>query len=110
MGLGRKANQQVTSHGLFDVHVKAVGYTHIDDHHINEDVALAIGTVLLSALGDKKGIDRFGDFTAPVDEALIHVSLLAGKNSHYIIEETFKAFARALRQPTEYDPRRRGTM
>lgn len=39
--------QQLASHGLFDVHVKAVGDTHIDDHHTNEDVALAIGTVIL---------------------------------------------------------------
>ncbi|CAJ2674296.1 unnamed protein product [Trifolium pratense] len=147
---------QLASHGLFDVHVKATGDTHIDDHHTNEDVALAIGTALLQALGDRKGINRFGDFSAPLDEALIHVSLdlsgrphlsynldiptqrvgtydtqlvehffqslvntsgmtlhirqLAGRNSHHIIEATFKAFARALRQATEYDPRRRGTV
>uniref|UniRef100_A0A1J3CVI8 imidazoleglycerol-phosphate dehydratase n=1 Tax=Noccaea caerulescens TaxID=107243 RepID=A0A1J3CVI8_NOCCA len=106
---------------------------------------------LLNALGERKGINRFGDFTAPLDEALIHVSLdlsgrpylgynleiptqrvgtydtqlvehffqslvntsgmtlhvrqLAGKNSHHIIEATFKAFARALRQATESDLR-----
>ncbi|XP_059632504.1 imidazoleglycerol-phosphate dehydratase, chloroplastic-like isoform X1 [Cornus florida] len=122
---------QLASHGLFDVHVKATGDIHIDDHHTNEDVALAIGTALLKALGDRKGINRFGDFSAPLDEALIHVSLLvehffqslvntsgmtlhirqlAGKNSHHIIEATFKAFARALRQATEYDPRRHGTV
>ncbi|XP_043715493.1 imidazoleglycerol-phosphate dehydratase 1, chloroplastic-like isoform X4 [Telopea speciosissima] len=122
---------QLASHGLFDVHVRASGDIHIDDHHTNEDVALAIGTSLLQALGDRKGINRFGDFSAPLDEALIHVSLLvehffqsvvntsgmtlhirqlAGKNSHHIIEATFKAFARALRQATEYDPRRRGSV
>jgi len=38
--------QQLASHGLFDIHVKATGDTHIDDHHTNEDVALAIGTVI----------------------------------------------------------------
>ncbi|XP_042517928.1 imidazoleglycerol-phosphate dehydratase 2, chloroplastic isoform X3 [Macadamia integrifolia] len=122
---------QLASHGLFDVHVRATGDIHIDDHHTNEDVALAIGTSLLQALGDRKGINRFGDFSAPLDEALIHVSLLvehffqsvvntsgmtlhirqlAGKNSHHIIEATFKAFARALRQATEYDPRRRSSV
>ncbi|KAL3812622.1 hypothetical protein ACJIZ3_013890 [Penstemon smallii] len=147
---------QIASHGLFDVYVKATGDIHIDDHHTNEDVALAIGTALLQALGDRKGINRFGDFSAPLDEALVHVSLdlsgrphlgydlriptervgnydtqlvehffqslvntsgmtlhirqLAGKNSHHIIEATFKAFARALRQATEYDPRRRGSI
>ncbi|GJT74157.1 imidazoleglycerol-phosphate dehydratase [Tanacetum coccineum] len=66
---------QLASHGLFDVHVKAVGDIHIDDHHTNEDVALAIGMALLNALGDRKGINRFGDFTAPLDEALVHVTL-----------------------------------
>ncbi|CAK9170699.1 unnamed protein product, partial [Ilex paraguariensis] len=66
---------QLASHGLFNVHVKATGDIHIDDHHTNEDVALAIGTALLQALGDRKGINRFGDFSAPLDEALIHVSL-----------------------------------
>uniref|UniRef100_A0A3N7FFS6 Imidazoleglycerol-phosphate dehydratase n=1 Tax=Populus trichocarpa TaxID=3694 RepID=A0A3N7FFS6_POPTR len=136
---------RLSSHGLFDVHVRATGDIHIDDHHTNEDVALAIGTALLQALGDRKGINRFGDFSAPLDEALIHVSLiclaghiwvmickfllrelehmilsykrmfqcgpqLAGRNSHHIIEATFKAFARALRQATEYDPRRLGTV
>ncbi|XP_052207191.1 uncharacterized protein LOC127811404 isoform X3 [Diospyros lotus] len=71
---------QLASHGLFDVHVKATGDTHIDDHHTNEDVALAIGTALLQALGDRRGINRFGDFSAPLDEALIHVSLdLSGR-------------------------------
>ncbi|XP_010488270.1 PREDICTED: imidazoleglycerol-phosphate dehydratase isoform X2 [Camelina sativa] len=147
---------QLASHGLFDVHVRATGDVHIDDHHSNEDIALAIGTALLKALGERKGINRFGDFTAPLDEALIHVSLdlsgrpylgynleiptqrvgtydtqlvehffqslvntsgmtlhirqLAGENSHHIIEATFKAFARALRQATEDDPRRGGTI
>ncbi|KAL8490841.1 hypothetical protein ACS0TY_022737 [Phlomoides rotata] len=71
---------QLASHGLFDVHVKATGDIHIDDHHTNEDVALAIGTALLQALGDRKGINRFGDFSAPLDEALVHVSLdLSGR-------------------------------
>ncbi|GER25080.1 imidazoleglycerol-phosphate dehydratase [Striga asiatica] len=71
---------QLASHGLFDVHVKATGDIHIDDHHTNEDVALAIGTSLLQALGDRKGINRFGDFSAPLGEALVHVALdLSGR-------------------------------
>ncbi|GJU80104.1 retrovirus-related pol polyprotein LINE-1 [Tanacetum coccineum] len=52
-------NNSVFSHGLFDVHVKAVGDIHIDDHHTNEAVALAIGMALLNALGDRKEINRF---------------------------------------------------
>lgn len=71
---------QIASHGLFDVNVKAKGDLHIDDHHTNEDIALALGTALLQALGDRKGISRFGDFTAPLDEALVHVVLdLSGR-------------------------------
>ncbi|KAI8525292.1 hypothetical protein RHMOL_Rhmol13G0219600 [Rhododendron molle] len=68
--------KQLASHGLFDVHVKATGDIHIDDHHTNEDVAIAIGTALLHELGDRKGINQFGEFSAPLDEALIHVSLV----------------------------------
>ncbi|KAL4437108.1 hypothetical protein ABPG75_004247 [Micractinium tetrahymenae] len=147
---------QLASHGLFDVAVEAEGDTWIDDHHTNEDIALALGTALAQALGDRKGIHRFGDFTAPLDEALVHVVLdlsgrphlscnleipterigsyetqlvehffqslvntsgmtlhirqLAGKNSHHIVEATFKAFARALRHACETDPRRAGTI
>ncbi|KAI5017157.1 hypothetical protein ZWY2020_037535, partial [Hordeum vulgare] len=66
---------QLASHGLFDVYVKATGDTHIDDHHSNEDIALAIGTALLQALGDRKGINRFAHFTAPLDEAAVEVIL-----------------------------------
>ncbi|KAI5019210.1 hypothetical protein ZWY2020_044098 [Hordeum vulgare] len=67
---------QLASHGLFDVYVKATGDTHIDDHHSNEDIALAIGTALLQALGDRKGINRFAHFTAPLDEAAVEVILV----------------------------------
>ncbi|XP_058746183.1 imidazoleglycerol-phosphate dehydratase, chloroplastic-like [Vicia villosa] len=67
---------QLASHGLLDVHVKAIGDIHIDDYHTNEDIALAIGTALLQALGDRKGINWFGNFSAPHDEALVNVSLV----------------------------------
>ncbi|XP_025982800.1 imidazoleglycerol-phosphate dehydratase, chloroplastic-like [Glycine soja] len=71
---------QLASHGLFDVHVKATGDVHIDDHHTNEDVSLLHLQALLQALGDRKGINRVGNFSAPLDEALIHVSLdLSGR-------------------------------
>lgn len=145
---------QISSHGLFDITVKATGDTWIDDHHTVEDIALAFGSAFSQALGDRKGIHRFGEFSAPLDEALTHVVLdlsgrphlscdlqipaqkigtfdtelvehffqsftntsgttlhirqLAGKNSHHIVEATFKAFARALRRATEYDERRQG--
>tara|TARA_B100000965_G_scaffold390527_1_gene397644 strand:+ start:110 stop:721 length:612 start_codon:yes stop_codon:yes gene_type:complete len=65
--------QQLSSHGLFDIKVRANGDTHIDDHHTNEDVGIAIGQALSKALGDRVGIKRFGHFLAPLDEALIQV-------------------------------------
>ncbi|WP_435735692.1 imidazoleglycerol-phosphate dehydratase HisB [Cellulosimicrobium sp. PMB13] len=57
-------------HSLIDLTVEATGDTHIDAHHTVEDVAIAIGEALRVALGDKRGISRFGDATVPLDEAL----------------------------------------
>ncbi|MDC0833414.1 Imidazoleglycerol-phosphate dehydratase [Geitlerinema sp. FC II] len=66
---------QIASHGLIDLEVKAVGDWEIDDHHTNEDVGITLGQALAQALGDRKGIVRFGHFVAPLDEALIQVAL-----------------------------------
>jgi imidazoleglycerol-phosphate dehydratase len=66
---------QISSHGLFDLNVKATGDIEIDDHHTNEDVGITLGMALAQALGDRKGIVRFGHFIAPLDEALVQVSL-----------------------------------
>lgn len=66
---------QISSHGLIDLEIEAKGDTHIDDHHTNEDVGITLGQSLAIALGDRKGIVRFGHFIAPLDEALIQVSL-----------------------------------
>ncbi|MFZ4804885.1 MAG: imidazoleglycerol-phosphate dehydratase HisB [Synechococcus lacustris] len=147
---------QLASHGLLDLVISARGDTHIDDHHSNEDVGIAVGQALAQALGDRRGIQRFGHFVAPLDEALVQVALdcsgrphlsynleipapkigsydselvkeffvavvnnsgltlhirqLAGVNSHHIVEACFKAFARALRQAVEIDPRRAGAV
>lgn len=68
---------QLASHGLFDVTVQATGDIHIDDHHTNEDIGLALGTALSQALGDRKGINRFGHFVAPLDEAIVQVTLVS---------------------------------
>ena len=57
-------------HSLIDLTVKATGDTHIDAHHTVEDVAIVLGEALRTALGDKRGIARFGDATVPLDEAL----------------------------------------
>ena len=66
---------QIASHGLFDLEVRATGDIEIDDHHTNEDVGITLGMALRQALGDRKGITRFGHFIAPLDEALVQVSL-----------------------------------
>jgi len=66
---------QIASHGLFDLDVQAIGDYEIDDHHTNEDVGITLGMALHKALGDRKGIVRFGHFVAPLDEALIQVAL-----------------------------------
>ena len=66
---------QISSHGLIDLNIKATGDIEIDDHHTNEDVGITLGMALAQALGDRKGIVRFGHFVAPLDEALIQVAL-----------------------------------
>jgi imidazoleglycerol-phosphate dehydratase len=66
---------QISSHGLFDLEIEATGDIHIDDHHTNEDVGITLGMALAKALGDRKGIVRFGHFVAPLDEALVQVAL-----------------------------------
>lgn len=66
---------QISSHGLFDLEIKATGDIEIDDHHTNEDVGITLGMALGEALSDRKGIVRFGHFIAPLDEALVQVSL-----------------------------------
>lgn len=59
-------------HALLDLKVEAVGDVHIDAHHTVEDTAIVLGEALRIALGDKKGVRRFGDATVPLDEALVH--------------------------------------
>ncbi|MGK7908071.1 MAG: imidazoleglycerol-phosphate dehydratase HisB [Synechococcus sp.] len=64
---------QLSTHGLFDLEIKAVGDLEIDDHHTNEDVGITLGQALAQSLSDRKGIHRFGHFWAPLDEALVQV-------------------------------------
>jgi imidazoleglycerol-phosphate dehydratase len=66
---------QICSHGLLDLEIRATGDLHIDDHHTNEDVGITFGQALAKGLGDRKGIYRFGHFLAPLDEALVEVVL-----------------------------------
>lgn len=145
---------QIARHGSIDLKVKAEGDVEIDGHHTTEDVGIVLGSAVLQALGDRKGIRRYGSATLPMDEALVtaaldlsgraffvfrvplpkakignfdvelaevffeafarsaqanlHLRLLEGTNLHHIVEISFKAFARALREASEFDPRSPG--
>ena len=64
---------QIARHGMIDLQISAKGDTHIDDHHTVEDVGIAIGQALATAVGDKKGLTRYGHAYVPLDEALSRV-------------------------------------
>jgi len=67
--------EQLARHSLIDITVKAVGDLHIDFHHTTEDTGIALGTAVAKALGDRKGIRRYGEATIPMDETLTRVAL-----------------------------------
>ena len=142
---------QIARHGLIDLEIHAEGDLHIDAHHTVEDIGITLGQAIDKALGDRKGIRRYGHAYVPLDEALsrvvldfsgrpgleygvkfptekigsfdtelfheffqgfvnharttLHIDALKGVNGHHIAETVFKAFARALRQAAEIDPR-----
>lgn len=139
-------------HAGYDLTVRCKGDVEVDYHHTTEDIGIALGKAFYDALGDKKGITRYGDILLPMDETLIrsavdisgrdylamsleiptwkvgdfdtelceefwlafvrdakitlHVTQLAGKNAHHIIEGVFKAVARTLGKATAIDLRR----
>ncbi|QOR40440.1 imidazoleglycerol-phosphate dehydratase HisB [Billgrantia diversa] len=64
---------QVARHGLIDLDIKAVGDLHIDDHHTVEDLGITLGQAFEQAIGDKRGIHRYGHAYVPLDEALSRV-------------------------------------
>lgn len=136
-------------HGRFDLNVTCKGDIDVDDHHTVEDIGIALGDAFAQALGEKRGIIRYGNIILPMDEALIlcavdisgrsclcydlqiptekvgtfdtelteefyqgftrragmtlHLRRLAGTNSHHIIEGSFKAVARVLRDAVAID-------
>lgn len=151
---------QLARHGGFDLTVQATGDVEIDGHHTTEDLAMVLGQCLREALGDKRGIRRYGEATLPMDEALcqvaldlsgrtyyldrlalpkatlgsfdvelasvffegfargaacnLHVRRIEGDNLHHIIECSFKALARALRDAVRVEgtvlPSTKGTL
>ncbi|MBW8897375.1 MAG: imidazoleglycerol-phosphate dehydratase HisB [Massilia sp.] len=64
---------QIARHGMIDLEVEAVGDLHIDDHHTVEDTGITLGMAVAKAIGDKKGIRRYGHAYVPLDEALSRV-------------------------------------
>ena len=98
-------------HGGFDLSVRCQGDTWVDDHHSTEDIGICLGKAFAEALGEKKGIARYGDTILPMDEALILSAVdISGRGESYyalnipaekvgsfdteLVEEFFRAFAR----------------
>ncbi|MGB5947166.1 imidazoleglycerol-phosphate dehydratase HisB [Paenisporosarcina sp.] len=69
-------------HGFFDATIQASGDTHIDDHHTTEDIGIVLGQVVKEALGDKKGIRRYGNAFVPMDDALAQVVIDCSNRPH----------------------------
>ena len=104
--------EQLSRHSLIDLELKAVGDLHIDYHHTTEDTGIAIGEAVDRALGDRKGICRYGDALIPMDETLTRVALDCSNRPYLIwkvgfskpklgemdtelFKEWFQAFAQA---------------
>ncbi|MFO0559593.1 MAG: imidazoleglycerol-phosphate dehydratase HisB [Polyangiales bacterium] len=75
---------QLGRHGGFDLTVRATGDVEIDGHHTTEDLAIVIGRALSDALGDKRGIRRYGEATLPMDEALCQVALDLSGRTYFV--------------------------
>lgn len=99
------------AHGKFDLTVKCAGDTNVDDHHSAEDIGIVLGQAFQNALGDKRGITRYGSFLLPMDEALIQTAVDISGRSYLgygleiptekigtfdteLVEEFFLAFTR----------------
>ncbi len=76
-------------HSLIDLRVRATGDLHIDEHHTVEDVALVLGDALAGALGDRRGIIRFGDARVPMDDALASVAIDLSGRPYAVLDLAF---------------------
>jgi imidazoleglycerol-phosphate dehydratase len=82
---------QLARHALIDLSVRAEGDRHIDDHHTVEDTGIAIGMALAQALGDKRGIRRYGACLLPMDDALVQAALDLSGRPYLCWDVTFSA-------------------
>lgn len=78
-------------HGQFDLRIGAKGDTHIDDHHTTEDIGICLGQAIKEALGDKKGIKRYGNAFVPMDDALAQVVIDLSNRPHFEFRGEFPA-------------------
>jgi len=81
--------EQLSRHSLIDLEVEAKGDLHIDYHHTTEDVGIAVGEAVAKALGDRKGIARFGQALSPMDETLTEVALDASNRPYLVWKVAF---------------------
>ncbi|MBU5257326.1 imidazoleglycerol-phosphate dehydratase HisB [Tissierella praeacuta] len=82
--------QLMAFHGSFDLNIVCKGDLHVDDHHSVEDVGIALGEGFCQALGDKKGIKRYGNFYIPMDEALCLATLDVSGRSYSVFNVEFE--------------------
>ena len=81
--------EQLSRHSLIDLEVKAEGDLHIDFHHTTEDTGIAVGEAFSKALGDRKGISRFGQALSPMDETLTRIALDASNRPYLVWKVEF---------------------
>ena len=81
--------QQLARHALIDIALTANGDLHIDGHHTTEDSAIVLGQAVAAALGDRRGIRRYGEALAPMDEALVRVALDASNRPWCVFKVRF---------------------
>ncbi|MBI3012022.1 MAG: imidazoleglycerol-phosphate dehydratase HisB [Elusimicrobia bacterium] len=82
-------------HGGLDLQIKATGDTHIDDHHLVEDIGIVLGEAIQKSLGDKKGIYRYGNFLLPMDESLSYIAIDCGGRPYFEYDVPFKPQSKA---------------
>ena len=80
---------QISTHGLIDLNIKAKGDLGVDCHHLIEDVGIALGLALKEALGDKKGITRYGKAIIPMDETLVLCAIDISNRPYANIDDPF---------------------